>query len=747
MIVFEDLQWADLAMLEFIGTLHELSGVQLLVICVARPEIEDRFPAWSEGIRSAIELRLEPLAVEASDRLVRSLLGDLSLPEPTVTALLGRAGGNPLFAEEFVRMLRDGGESGAAASTDIPIPDSLQSLVVARLDSLAPDLKDVVHDASVVGKVFWPGAVAAVGETTPDEVMVRLPFLLRHGLIIGRETSIVEGESEFAFRHDVTLEVAYQQIPKAGRARKHRNAAAWVRMLGGDRVADFAQAIAFHLLRSLELTPGPDPELRQATAHAQLLAAGRLAALDAPAAVRAYRRALALLARDDPARPEAFRRAGMAADAVGRFDLAEPWFRQSIAAFRAVGEARQAGETMGLLARSLTIQGRLTEADGLFDAAVHELEMLPPGPELAGVCARIAGRAFMAGDYERALRWADRTLEVAVDDEPKEAVVLALQYRGSVRAERGERGGMDDLREAIRRAKEADLAEVLGATLGNLAYLTWFREGPAAALEIAREVQAFAGARGFSVTEMWGRAAELESCFDLGEWDHVLFLADEMLAWDAEHGPSQIGMWARFAIAWVSVRRGETERAAEALAELTKGPELLEYPEFQATVTAIGAVVALAQGDTAAALAKVEEFDKAVADVPEVRVHFLPVLTRVAVASGDLQAAEGIVPSDPGPPVERRRLSYDTAVAVLDEARGATVRAEDRYRVVADGWEAFGFPLETGQCLMGRARCLRRLGRTDEAQAVLTRAREQLAPLGAVPLLTELDALRLTDEG
>ena len=338
-IVFEDLQWADLAMLEFIGTLHELSGVQLLVICVARPEIEDRFPAWSEGIRSAIELRLEPLAVEASDRLVRSLLGDLSLPEPTVTALLGRAGGNPLFAEEFVRMLRDGGESGATASTDIPIPDSLQSLVVARLDSLAPDLKDVVHDASVVGKVFWPGAVAAVGETTPDEVMVRLPFLLRHGLIIGRETSIVEGESEFAFRHDVTLEVAYQQIPKAGRARKHRNAAAWVRMLGGDRVADFAQAIAFHLLRSLELTPGPDPELRQATAHAQLLAAGRLAALDAPAAVRAYRRALALLARDDPARPEAFRRAGMAADAVGRFDLAEPWLRQSIAAFRAVGEA------------------------------------------------------------------------------------------------------------------------------------------------------------------------------------------------------------------------------------------------------------------------------------------------------------------------------------------------------------------------------------------------------------------------
>ena len=106
---------------------------------------------------------------------------------------------------------------------------------------------------------------------------------------------------------------------------------------------------------------------------------------------------------------------------------------------------------------------------------------------------------------------------------------------------------MEDLREAIRIAREADLAEVLGATLGNLAYLTWFREGPAAALVIAREIQSFAGARGLSFDEMWGGWPSSNRASTWASWDHVLALAEEMLAWDAEHGPSQIGMWARFA--------------------------------------------------------------------------------------------------------------------------------------------------------------------------------------------------------
>ncbi|MGZ4149979.1 MAG: hypothetical protein ACXVQJ_08065, partial [Actinomycetota bacterium] len=146
------------------------------------------------------------------------------------------------------------------------------------------------------------------------------------------------------------------------------------------------------------------------------------------------------------------------------------------------------------------------------------------------------------------------------------------------------------------------------------------------------------------------------------------------------------------------------------------------------------------RGDRAEALTRVDAFDKAVREVPEVRLTFLPVVVRIAVAAGDLDAAERLVPEGPGPPIERRRLSYDTAVAVLDETRGMRERALEGYRRLGEAWEAFGLRLETGQCLFGEGRSLRGLGRAAEARDALERARAALEPLGARPLLEEIDA-------
>ncbi|MGZ4150350.1 MAG: ATP-binding protein, partial [Actinomycetota bacterium] len=303
-VIFEDLHWADEALLEFIRVAaDELRGVQLLLVCVGRDELEDRFPGWTASLSHRIDIALEPLDAAESDELLEVLLTDLPLPRATRAALLARAGGNPLFAEEFVRMLRDTGT--AERPGVVPVPDSLQALVVARLDTLPPDLKAVVHDASVIGKVFWPGAVAAVGDADRDEVEARLPFLLRRELITPREPSSVEGEREFSFRHDVTREVAYGQILKAERARKHRNAAGWVRAIGGERAADLAEEIAYHLDLALELSPQRDPALEQEAAEAMLLAGDRVDALDARAAARYYARALSLLPPQDEHRAQA----------------------------------------------------------------------------------------------------------------------------------------------------------------------------------------------------------------------------------------------------------------------------------------------------------------------------------------------------------------------------------------------------------------------------------------------------------
>jgi hypothetical protein len=188
------------------------------------------------------------------------------------------------------------------------------------------------------------------------------------------------------------------------------------------------------------------------------------------------------------------------------------------------------------------------------------------------------------------------------------------------------------------------------------------------------------------------------------------------------------------------VHRGELEPAAAALAAVEGREQLLEYPEFRATAAAIGAAIAAGLADHAAALARVEDFDKAVREVPEVRLAFLPVVVRVAVAAGDLDAAARLFPEDPGPPIERRRLSFETATAVLDEAHGRTGVALEGYRRLAGAWEAFGLRLETGQCLLGEGRCLLASGRPGEARAALVRARDALAPLGARPLLEEVEA-------
>jgi class 3 adenylate cyclase/tetratricopeptide (TPR) repeat protein len=738
-VIFEDLHWADEALLAFISsTADELRGVPLQLVCVARSELEDRFPGWADGLSHRIDVALEPLDAAESDELLDVLLRDLPLPPATREALLERAGGNPLFAEEFVRMLRDTGATERPGGT-IPVPGSLQALVVARLDALPADLKAVVHDASVVGKVFWPGAVAAVGDADRDEVEARLPFLLRRELITNHEPSSVEGEHEFSFRHDVTREVAYGQILKAERARKHRNAAAWLRAIGGERAADLAEEIAYHLDLALALSPQRDPALEVEAAEAMLLAGDRVDALDARAAARYHARALALLPPDDDRRVHALASAASAAWSTGAFADAEGWYREAIDASLAADDRRRAGELTAQLARSFVIQGRLAEADPLFDEAVRTLETLPPGPELARVAARISGQAFVAGDYDRSIAWAERALEVAADGEPVDAVALALQYRGSVRAERGEHEGLDDLREAIRLARSHELTEVLGAALGNLAYLTWFRDGPAAALQPAQDLQSYAAARGLAVSEMWGKAAEVESRLDLGDWDRVLTLAEELVAWDRGRGSSQLGMWGRFATAWVHVHRGELEPAAAALAEVEEHEQLLEYPEFRATASAIGAAIALERGDPAVALARVDDFDEAVREVPEVRLTYLPVVVRIAVAAGDLDAAGRQFPEDPGPPVERRRLSFETAVAVLDEAKGRHERALGSYRRLAEAWDAFGLRLEHGRCLLGEGRCLLALGRPEDARTALERARDALAPLRARPLLAEIE--------
>jgi class 3 adenylate cyclase/tetratricopeptide (TPR) repeat protein len=299
-LVFEDLHWADEGLLDFVDYVADWAGpVPLLVLATARPELLARRAGWGGGKPNAVTLSLAPLSGEDTARLIGLLLGRAVFEAGQQAQLLAHAGGNPLYAEQYVAMLAD----QAAAGAELAVPESVQAIIGARLDLLAPPEKRVLHDAAVIGKVFWPGAVAALGGTGGRSGQLDGAGLEEclHGLerkqFLQRErASSVAGQAQYAFTHVLVRDVAYGQIPRAARAEKHAAAAGWIESLG--RTGDHAEMIAHHYTSALDLAraAGQDTTDLAPRARAALQAAGdRALALKALApAAGYYRAALAL---------------------------------------------------------------------------------------------------------------------------------------------------------------------------------------------------------------------------------------------------------------------------------------------------------------------------------------------------------------------------------------------------------------------------------------------------------------------
>ncbi len=200
-LVFEDLHWADPAMLAFLEHLADRAeGVPLLVVGTARPELFERHPDYARGLRNTDSINLAPLSTEATARLVSALLETSVIPAELQAPILERSGGNPLYAEEFVRLLKDkellikkGSSWELKEGAEIPFPDSVQALIAARLDTLAPERKAMLADAAVVGKVFRAGAVAAMGNLPETEVTEAMHELSRKELVRPARRSSMQG--------------------------------------------------------------------------------------------------------------------------------------------------------------------------------------------------------------------------------------------------------------------------------------------------------------------------------------------------------------------------------------------------------------------------------------------------------------------------------------------------------------------------------------------------------------------------
>ena len=285
-IAIEDLHWAQAAMIDFIRHVLEWStGYPMLILCSARPELLQLDPQWGGGMRNSVIVSLPPL----TDGETRTLLESI-LPNDTASdvydLIAERAGGNPLFAEEFVRMLQDR-SGGAAVGSDVAVlsdssPESLDALIAARLDTLDIEEKSLLQDASVIGRVFWATAVAAVSGSDLQSVQSGLRDLAQRELVRPSRISSVQGDAEYAFAHALIRDVAYGQIPRLERVDKHVVAAGWIERLAVERVADHAELLAHHYGRPSTSAGPPGARPRRAGGGDPARADARRQALDSP---------------------------------------------------------------------------------------------------------------------------------------------------------------------------------------------------------------------------------------------------------------------------------------------------------------------------------------------------------------------------------------------------------------------------------------------------------------------------------
>jgi tetratricopeptide (TPR) repeat protein len=747
-VVIEDVHWADAGTLAFVEHVTEWSmGVPMLMLCTGRPEIFQEQPGWGGGKRNATTIALSPLSREETDELLSALVFDTVLPAATREIIVDRSEGNPFYAQEFVRMLADRGllsTGGAPTGTEIPVPSSIQTLIETRLDALPEGHRRLLEGASVVGRVFWSGAVVAALAVDERGTLEAFHDLVRRELVVPSRTSAWR-ETEFTFAHALVQDVAYARIPSAERAAMHRAVAAWVRRAAGDRADESAEVLAHHHTRALDLlreAGAPEEEIAAEATEARgfLLAAGdRAMELDHAKAERAYRRALDLVPGDDPDRADMLFRLGRVEHLAGRFAEAEEQVAASVRAFIASGDDVGAGGAMVEQARLLWMRGETGRSHDLLTDAVGILEQHEPGPALARAYTALAGELMVSARSRDCLEASDRALDLARRFELSDQAVRALQFRGTARCQLGDTGGLDDLRDALRRGHDLGLGRDTAFGFINLADWVWRTEGPAAGLEVYREGIEFARVRGLAWLATWMRSETCWVLFDLGEWDELLSVAASVLETDWSRGGSQIPLIARTYIARVLVVRGQVERLGEA-GNYLEAARAVGDAQILVPALATAALVEHVRGNLAAAIRLVLELDEFTADRPVWRAHDVPVVARILVAAEDLDRARALVASIQ-PLFTRGRLSRDTGLAIVAEAEGRAADAARAYAEVADGWGAFGHVLAQAQNLLGAGRTSATLGRASEARAALEGAATMFRRLEATPLAEEAGRL------
>lgn len=525
-LVFEDVHLADDGLLDFIEELPAmLADVPLLVLATARPELLARRTTWAGGMANATTVGIEALGAADTARIVAALLPEDHLTTEMRSTLIEHAGGNPLFAEQFARMVFEGGVTGGRR-----LPQSVQAIIAARLDLLSPNQKALLQDAAVIGKVFWLGALSRVASAESAALTEDLRSLERRQMIRRERESIVAGEVQYVFHHGLLRDTAYGQLPRKSKAERHRRAAAWLESLAPDRSEDRAEMLAHHYLEAINAAraAGDEIDFAEQAATAMREAGARTSLLGAwEAASRFYAGALKLTSSSDPTHPELlFRHALATAWSTGH---GYEEMGEAVDALEAAGMLELAAEAASWTAKGYQMRGERDIAYRYANRALALSESSPRSMARLEAVTRKAGFQMQQGEHDDAIRVAEVGLDLAESLGADALRARLLNIIGLSRLLRGELDGLEQLEASVAVALHSRSAEQIASAMQNHQSMLGHLGRLEDQARVLAECRAHVDRYGVPHDMQWIAAEEVYAAYVRGRWDDALERAEVFL--------------------------------------------------------------------------------------------------------------------------------------------------------------------------------------------------------------------------
>jgi class 3 adenylate cyclase len=602
-MVFEDLQWADPGLLDFIESMLEWSKTRpIFIVTLSRPELADRRPNWGAGQRNFATAHLEPLGDEAMGELVRGLVPGAD--EATVARIVERAEGVPLYAVEMIRMLADRGVLRAGEDAyelvgdlgELQVPETLHALVASRLDALGPEERALVQEAAVLGKTFTLEALAAVTGADAGALEPRLQDLVRREFLAHEVDPRSPERGQYGFVQGIIREVAYGMLSKADRRERHLAAAHHLEAAGDDELAG---VVAAHYTEALRATSeGPDADALAARARDWLgQAAERARALGSPGqAVGFFDQALAITPAGRE-RADLLRQAAEAAtDALMR-ERQIALLQEAVEVLHGLDEPYIEVATMGRLASALSDESRVDELRSLVERMRASLGDGDDVLARAELDHTIALLQYYDHDYDTCLVTIDRALGGFERAGAWERFQLAIGEKSGVLGFVGrkrERRLLIKGRLAV--AQEEGDVRAMAAALGGLAL--WGEE-LLESVELFLQAADTARRGGYGENEMNNLSNGLEAAVEVGAWAEADRIATELR--DRSDLPRQHADTVALGTALLAAYRGDAAGADAAMDGLHEETKASPDQQLKAWLFRARGLLLLMRGDLAGA--------------------------------------------------------------------------------------------------------------------------------------------------